>query len=103
MIDLPLPEQFDRLLWAVAMGMCLVPLWYLVVRSCRRRAFWRGLLEFWLLGMLSVSAAGAVFIGTLGDLRAYVPIGFASGVAIAAALLQILRPPWQETARRRRI
>ncbi len=103
MIDLPLPEQFDRLLWAVAIGMCVVPLWYLAARLCAGRGFWRGLLEFLLLGVLSVAAAAAVFVGTLGDLRAYVPIGFATGSILAAGLLQILRAPWQETRHRRRI
>jgi len=102
-IDLPLPEQFDRLLWAAAIGMCVVPLWYLAVRLCAGRAFWRGMTEFLLLGVVSVAAAAAVFIGTLGDLRAYVPIGFATGSALAAGLLKILRVPWQETRSRRRM
>ncbi len=103
MIDLPLPEQFDRLLWAAAVGLCLVPLWYLVARTCGRRGFWRSFLEFWLLGLLGVGAAAALFVGTLGDLRAYVPVGFAGGGALAAGLLHILRAPWQETRHRHRI
>ena len=103
MIDLPLAEQIDRMLWAAAIGMVAVILWHLVVRLLARRGFWRGLGEFVLLGLVSLAAAAAVFVGTLGDLRAYVPIAFAMGVTTAGGLLQILRAPWQETRRRRRI
>ncbi len=103
MIDLPLAEQLDRLIWAAAIGFGLVPLWYLVVKLCGRRGFWRGFLEFWLLGLLSIAAAAAVFIGTLGDLRAYVPVGLIGGGTVSAAILHILRVPWQETRRSRRI
>lgn len=103
MIDLPLMEQIDRLIWTAAIGMTTVPIWYLVVRLSRRRGFWPGLLEFFLLGVLSLTAAAAVFLGTLGDLRAYVAIGFVMGGAAAGGLLQILHAPWQETRSRRRI
>ena len=103
MIDLPLMEQIDRLLWTVAIGMATVPIWYLVVRLSHRRGLWPGLREFFLLGALSLAAAAAVFLGTLGDLRAYVPIGFVMGGAVAGSLLKILHAPWQETRSRRRI
>ena len=103
MIDLPLLEQIDRMLWAAAIGMLAVSLWYLVVRLLARRGFWRGLLEAVLLGLVSLLAAAAVFVGTLGDLRSYVFVAFALGATVAGGLLQMLRAPWQETRRRRRI
>jgi len=101
-IDLPLLEQFDRLLWAAAVGILTVPLWYLATRLGRRRTLRHGLAEATLLSLLSLAAAGALFLGTLGDLRAYVPVGFACGAGVAGALLRILHAPWQETRRERR-
>lgn len=103
MIDLPLPEQFDRFLWAAAIGLAIVPLWLLCIQAWRRRTSWHALGEFLALGFLSLGAATAVFVGTLGDLRAYVPIGFMLGLGAGGGILGALRRPWQETERRRRI
>jgi hypothetical protein len=101
-IDLPLFEQIDRMLFSVLVGMCVVPLWHLIAILGRRRGIWRMLLEAFLMFLLSIFAAAALLLGTLGDLRAYVFVGFALGLGAALALLGILRTPWQEYRRRRR-
>ena len=102
MIDLPLMEQFDRLLWAVLVGLALVPLWRLTTLLGRRRGVWRALAEALGLTLLSLAACAALFIGTSGDLRGYSFLGLMIGVLTSSALLGVLGVPWQESQRRRR-
>ncbi|MDA8346730.1 MAG: hypothetical protein M0Z66_14880 [Thermaerobacter sp.] len=102
MIDLPILEQIDRMLFAALVGMLVVPAWKLIALLGGRRRLWRMLLEAALLLILSVAGGAALLIGTLGDLRAYVFVGFAAGCGLALALLGLLRMPWQESRKRRR-
>ncbi len=102
MIDLPLLEQVDRLLFAALVGMVAVPVWSAVARLGRRRGRWRMLLEAVLLLCISMLAAATLLLGTLGNLRAYVFVGLLGGTAAAVGILGLLRTPWQESRRRRR-
>ena len=102
MIDLPLLEQADRLLFAALVGMCVVPAWHAVSLLGRRRGLWRSLGEAVLLLVLSALAGTALLVGTVGDLRAYVFVGLIAGVGASLALLGLLRTPWQESRHRRR-
>lgn len=103
MIDLPLLEQVDRMLWAILVGTLVVPLWQLVALIGKRRGLWRAVLEICVLLLLSGLCAGALFVGTLGDLRAYVFVGFVLGAGISVGLLGLLRMPWQESRHKHRI
>ena len=102
MIDLPLLEQFDRLLWAVLVGLAVVPLWQLTILLGRRRGVLWASAEALGLTILCLLAGGVLFVGTLGDLRGYCLVGLMAGVVASCALLGSFRAPWQESRRRRR-
>lgn len=101
MLDLALPEQFDRLLFALLLGLVLSPMWLLAIRI-GGRVLWRKALEIVLEVLLVALCVLALAIGTSFSLRAFVFIGFGVGLFVGVALLRGIRPPWEEFHRKRR-
>lgn len=101
MLDIALPEQFDRLLFTVLVGLVIGPLWLLAVQIGGRR-LWRTALEVTLELLIVLVTVLALAVGTSLSLRAWVLLGLFGGVLVSVTLLRGIHPPWQEFRRQRR-